>query len=121
VKLTTSYPQVVGQVLVYHRKAAGLDQADVAAELGLSASGYSRIERGHTTLNVTQLRQAARALTLTPAAIIGDADTAAAWVERQGVVVQDALTKESDCLNVDGATLFGLVVSSMQGNVRRAS
>lgn len=119
-KLTTSYAQVVGQVLVYHRKAAGLKQSDMGVELGLSGSGYSRVERGHTTLNVTQLRQAARALALTPAVIIHGADTAAAWVERQGVVVQDVL-EDSDSINVAGATLFVLVLSSMPSDLRRAS
>lgn len=50
------YSALLGQVIKHQRIAAGIDQAHMAAQLGLSQSAYSRLETGDTVMNVWQLR-----------------------------------------------------------------
>ena len=53
----TTYPQLLGQVIRYRREKGGLVQSDIAHAAGLkSASGWSRVESGATTMTVVQLR-----------------------------------------------------------------
>lgn len=86
-KLT--YTALLGQILQYHRQRVGLQQADVAAALGILQPAYSRIEKGDTSITVAQLRIVARRLGMQPAQIVHHTEQ---WVEnlrQQGVTVTD--------------------------------
>lgn len=44
IQLVTSYPAIVGTVLVNIRESRGMTQAALAAKIGLASSTWSRIE-----------------------------------------------------------------------------
>lgn len=88
-QLVASYPQIVGQVIRCLRCTMPLTQAEFSSFLGVSASGWSRVERGDTEINVAQLRQAARILRSTPRLIIDQADEVTRKIESSGVKVID--------------------------------
>ncbi len=57
----------LGLTVVEGRRALGLNQADFAANAGLSTSQVSLVERGAITTNVTAMLRMSQALGLTPA------------------------------------------------------
>lgn len=59
---TVTFAEVLGGVLRYRRKQAGMNQAEVAERIGLSTSAWSRIENGQADMTVVQLQIAAPAL-----------------------------------------------------------
>ena len=83
----TTYAVIVGQVLAVRRQHADIDQAAMAAGVGLSQSTWSRIERGASALSIEQLAAAARVLGTTPGALLGHADKTADTCRRCGVLV----------------------------------
>jgi transcriptional regulator with XRE-family HTH domain len=93
-KPAATYSQLLGQVVLQHRKARGLTQAQFADLLQLTQSGYSRLERGDTHFTAPQLRRAAEALGVMPAALLKVADDAARRLASQGVTVLDDRPKE---------------------------
>lgn len=64
--------QVIGSVLKRLRKAAGLDQADIAEALGIKQSAYSSLEAGNTTLTVQAMRTIAIRLGKTASELYAD-------------------------------------------------
>jgi transcriptional regulator with XRE-family HTH domain len=58
----TSYSAVLGVVLTSLRQERGMEQGDMAAEMGLSQASYSRLESGKSSFSVDQMYQAAYAL-----------------------------------------------------------
>lgn len=58
----TTYSAVLGVVLANFRKELNVEQADMAARMGLSQASYSRLESGKSAFSVDQLYQAASAL-----------------------------------------------------------
>jgi Asp-tRNA(Asn)/Glu-tRNA(Gln) amidotransferase B subunit len=56
------------------RKAAAMTQEQLAQLLGIDTAQISRLERGTASLTVDRLRQIARALDTTPAALVDDAE-----------------------------------------------
>ncbi len=90
VAAATSYPAIVGAVLVVVRKDRGLTQRDLAEQLGVSPSLWSRIEHGGSALSVEQLGRAAAALGVRPSDVASRADLAAEQLGRRGVHVEPA-------------------------------
>lgn len=88
-KPETTYPAIVGRLLVAAREALGLDQAQVAREVGVTQPTWSRIERGDSALTVAQLAKAATALKTSPGEIMENADAAAEGLRAEGVTVHD--------------------------------
>jgi transcriptional regulator with XRE-family HTH domain len=86
-KLT--YTALLGQILQHHRQRLGLQQADVAAALGILQPAYSRIEKGDTSITVAQLRIVARRLGMAPAQILHDTEQWVQHLRTQGVTVTD--------------------------------
>lgn len=58
----TTFSAVLGVVLANFRKELNVEQADMAARMGLSQASYSRLESGKSAFSVDQLYQAASAL-----------------------------------------------------------
>ena len=57
-----AFARLIGLRLKLSRQALGLDGQAMAKKLGLSQSGYSRLETGRTEITVWQLVQLAAAL-----------------------------------------------------------
>lgn len=81
------YAQIVGNVVRSQRTLRGISLSAMAEQIGFSASGWSRIETGDTTMTVAHLRSAAKMLNLEPSAVIQSADTLAARFEAAGIPV----------------------------------
>ena len=58
----TTYPAVLGAVLVRKRKEMGLDQVTVAKKVGVSRTTWSRVENGEVALSIDQLPKVAEVL-----------------------------------------------------------
>ena len=89
------YPQIVGQVARTYRVVRGLTLSVVAKAMGLSASGWSRVETGDTIMSAAQLAKIARVFEVSPHVIVHQADEIAAGLEEQGVDVLDGKDDEA--------------------------
>lgn len=69
-----NYAKLVGQVIRLHREMNGIEQRTMAKAMGMSASGWSRVETGDTTITVAQLRKAAQVLGMEPWMLVQQAD-----------------------------------------------
>ncbi len=69
------YAAIVGSVVRTYRKNQGISLEAMAKAMGMSTSGWSRVETGSTVMVVAQLRKAARRLHLEPHEIMRVADT----------------------------------------------
>lgn len=91
----SSYPaarfaQVLGQVVMRHRKQNQRNQGEVAGDLALSQGAYSRLESGGSVFNVAQLRMVAKSLGVTATGLLQGAEAAADRLAANGVAVLDA-------------------------------
>jgi len=75
-KTEPSFPQrYIGKIRIREaRKALGLQQCDIAKELGINAINVSRWETGERNLRVWQLVMLAEAMNVPPAFLIEDGD-----------------------------------------------
>lgn len=96
------YSALIGGVVQNQRKFLDLQQGDIAQQLGLSQSAYSRIESGDTAMSVTQLRQIAALIGTNAQRILDQADKIAMQLRSQGVPVSHEKKDNS------GAILIGL-------------
>lgn len=83
----TTYPEIVGAVLIRARKRAGRTQADLVAAVGVNQPTLSKIERGLSGASLDQLRSYAAAVGLTAGELLGQADRVVREAETQGVRV----------------------------------
>ena len=90
VKPTITYGALVGQVILNYRKRTGVDQVVIAKALGITQSAYSRLEKGQSAMNLTQLRVVAGQFGVASSDLLTEADTLAARLRFQGVEVTDA-------------------------------
>lgn len=81
------YPSLIGQVLKRARVQKNIQQSDIAAQLGLTQSAYSRLESGDSTLNVWQLRQVAHCLQRTTSSLLQEVEALENELQAQGVAV----------------------------------
>jgi transcriptional regulator with XRE-family HTH domain len=89
-------------VVQNQRKFLNLQQGDIAQQLGLSQSAYSRIESGDTAVSVTQLRQIAALIGTNAQRVLDQADMIALQLHSQGVPISHEKKDNS------GAILIGL-------------
>lgn len=61
----------IGKNLIRHRFAKGWSQEDVAREVGMSQSNYSKIESDKQDVSPEQIEALASVLGISPAALIG--------------------------------------------------
>jgi transcriptional regulator with XRE-family HTH domain len=111
--LETSYPALVGGVLVKQRENRGLDQGSMAKSMGLSQSTWSRIERGESALTIDHLATSARILGIRPGEILTAADKVADKFEEEKVSV-NATRKahnDTDKIALIGAAAIGAIVA----------
>lgn len=89
VQPTITYGALIGKIVLHHRKLRGIDQAAVAAALGVTQSAYSKLELGQTSMTVTQLRMIAESLGLAPQDLLGEVEMHATHLRAQGVEVKN--------------------------------
>ncbi|SEH04592.1 helix-turn-helix domain-containing protein [Candidatus Venteria ishoeyi] len=111
---TTTYPSIVGQILARKRGEQRIEQAEIAAKVGVTQSTWSRIERGESAFTIEQLAKAAKALGCKPHNILEDADRAKVQLRDQGVEIQDSrIDKKKQMTNglaiIGAAALGGLI------------
>lgn len=104
----TTYPAIVGQILVRRRSALGLEQAEVAKRMGLSPSTWSRVENGYSGLSVEQLVKVARILGTKPSVLLAEADKARAGLEADNINVLDKRTEQQ--MGAGSAIVLGAVL-----------
>ncbi|MBR8361361.1 helix-turn-helix domain-containing protein [Burkholderia vietnamiensis] len=84
----TTSGAILGQVLVKLRTSIGLKQHELAEGVGVSASTWSRIEKGDSGLSIDQLRAAAKALGVSAALILQMVEEAEKEVKSRGIDVK---------------------------------
>lgn len=109
----TSYPSVLGQVLAYHREQVGLSQADLAHVAGVTQSTWSKVERGHSSLAMEQLRLVAPAVRTTPTKIVDEAERAADALRASGVEVRPHRLDATDAVAIGLAVVALAVVTAV--------
>jgi transcriptional regulator with XRE-family HTH domain len=90
IQLVTTFNQIVGRVIAYHRDKAGLQQKDLAEESGILQSIISRIERGHRKVDIRLLRTLSRQLKTTPLEIIHDVEGVEKRLLRLGITISES-------------------------------
>jgi len=83
----TTYPAVVGGVVVKLRDKLDLKQGDLANAVGVTQATWSRIENGSSALTIEQLGLAAERLGKQPSEILRLADEASQQLKIQGIRV----------------------------------
>ncbi len=112
----TTWPTIVGRVLIHERDKHGLHQSQLAAMVGVTQSTWSRIERGESALTVDQLALAASALRIMPEEIIRRSSVVQAYVRQRGICVEP--TRNSSANNtklvlIDAVALSDFVVAAL--------
>jgi len=101
------YTALLGGVIQQQRKYldtqfGGYQQGQVAAQLNISQSAYSRVESGDIAISVTQLRQIAHHLNCNAQQILDQADRIALALQAQGALITHEKKDNS------GAILIGM-------------
>lgn len=104
-----TYAAILGRVLQGHREAAKLTQGQVAALLGMTQPGYSKIEQGDTAVSVLQLRQITQALRVDPGLVMHQCEGWITHLNAQGVTVVSQKEATKAALLVGLGVLAGLV------------
>lgn len=84
----TTYPAIVGAILVQARKKAGLTQVQLAQIMGINQPTISAIEHGTGALRVEQLARWAEAVGTTAGEVLGMADREVEALRARGASVQ---------------------------------
>src|SRR5258706_2979049 len=79
------YRALVGRVIATHQARLGLQQPEMATRLGIVQASLSRIETGHATASIGQLDIAAHDFRHSPAALLAQAQHAAALMQAHGI------------------------------------
>ena len=111
----TTYNAVLGRLLVRYRNELNLDQKQMANILGMSQSGWSRIETGESSVTVTQLGLIAQLLKRPPQDILAEVEKARMGLEDIGVEVIMDKPNNSDVIFalLAGAALGVLIAKIM--------
>ena len=114
-EISTTYEAVVGQVLRRHRATLGLRQKALAAALGLSQSGWSRLELGSCALTLTQFARVSVELGISPGRLLEEADRWTSSLQAKGVhVLFDRAESGGNIPLVVGAGLAALIDAWVQ-------
>ena len=105
-----TYGQILGAVIRYDRKVAGLSQKEMAQAIDLSTSTWSRVENGHTDVSIVHLRRAAVVLDRHAYQWLQTADDLCPAIQEQLPAVHIGLPG-SDTWSLGSSALFQLVSS----------
>jgi len=103
------YSSIVGSIIANARRNKGLGQAEISSQLNISQATWSRIERGTTSVNVSQLSSIAELLHVAPHEILSKADDMASELKSRGINITHYPEKNNEAMVILGATaLIGL-------------
>ncbi|HMY00520.1 MAG: helix-turn-helix transcriptional regulator [Pseudomonadales bacterium] len=110
----TTYPAVVGAILIARRKELGLSQNALAESVGLTVSTWSRIENGDSALTIEQLKLAGDKLNVLPSQILKEADEKIIELKNRGIETNPVRVSineihASGIIPLVGTALFGLI------------
>lgn len=88
-EIAISYPALVGIVIRERRELAGKNQRAIAQALGVAQTQYSRIESGHSTINIRQLNVIAAAVDSSPVDLIVRTEVLVVGLKLLGVVITE--------------------------------
>ena len=111
VQPATSYSAILGRVLQSLREERGVDQATLAAALGITQGALSRLEHGTSVISADQLHAAALALGGSPAELVRRADAAEATLIMRGVQVVAKRRADDSVAMITGAALAVLLAA----------
>lgn len=83
----TTYGHCVAATLCHARRAQGVSRDAVAVSVGMSGSGWSRVETGVTTPTSEHIARAAEALGLVPGHLVAQADELVKELRQRGIQV----------------------------------
>ena len=116
-ELKVPYTGVHGWVLQHHRASAGFSQAGIAREMGMTQSGWAKIEKGLVPINSIQLHLFAQKVGQPTQQIHRDVDHLVARLRSEGreVSLDRPPPKAADSLGkfILGAGLAALLVNLM--------
>lgn len=110
----TSYPAVVGGILVKLRTQQGVRQGELAQAVGVTQATWSRIENGSSALTIEQVGLAAAKLGMLPCQVLELADKAVKQLQQHGVRVEptrSAATIDSGTALIGAAALGALIAA----------
>lgn len=107
----TTTGAILGAVLVKLRTEKGINQGDFANVIGISASTWSRIEKGESGLSIEQLRSAAKVFGVTAGFILEIAEAAEKELENSGVHISS--TWPSMPKGLDSAVVMGAAIGTV--------
>ena len=111
----TSYNSVVGKVLARLREQRGLEQDQLAAQLGINQSSWSRVERGDTKLTLETLASVSDVFGLRTNDIVREIDMAVEGLNNLDVEVVNSRSRkvgDAALILLTGAAL-GILVSKV--------
>lgn len=114
---STTYNGIVGAVLRGRREFLKLEQADMAAQLGLTQSSYSRMENGKTSLTLVQLSGIAPILKFSSSEFLKHVEKIRSDMERQGISVspeKEPIISEGITNILLGTALLAVVTQMMR-------
>lgn len=112
---TTSYPAIVGAAIRSRRARQDVSLEAMAKHVGMTRSGWSRVESGSTTITATHLRRVACRLGCEPGNLVQDADAMATRLLAAGVVVLDSNNQ------AEGEVAVGNALLAIAGFLRSGS
>ncbi len=113
VKPKITHGEVLGRIIEHRRRQLKLKQEPFAQSLGITQSGYSRIEKGLTAVSVHQLQVIAPVLRCKSADLLHDADRYVRLLRAQGAeVVADKKEASQAGLLIALGILLALLASS---------
>ena len=86
-KAVVPYNTLVGKAIAELRAKVGITQGEMAAALEVGQSAYSKLESGHASMTLVQLRLVALQLKCEPHEILRNADSLASKLQDSGVEV----------------------------------
>jgi len=107
-----TYGEILGKVIEHRRKQLGLHQGPLAHALGITQSGYSRLEKGQSSMSVVQLQTVATLLRRGPADLLADTDRFAGELRAQGTdILADRQNSSAAALLVALGILAALIAA----------
>lgn len=110
----TTYPAVVGRVIIQLRDKLNLRQAELAEAVGVTQATWSRVENGTSALTIEQLELAAEKLKTQPSQILKYAELATTQLRVQGVHVERKRISEGGTSGIAliGAAALGAIIAA---------
>ena len=111
----TTISAVLGVVLTNLRKEQSIEQAEMAARMGLSQASYSRLETGKATFSVDQMYQAANALAVSSEEISRRLNQAIVSLEANNFSVEPQVRGNTSQARKDKSRVGPFVVGAALG------